>query len=76
MPLRTLWFQYIERTGYTHTAPTSYREFAEDDRQSQNDKEQQIKQNKRSAPVFTCYIRKTPDISQSYGTSGRYQDEP
>ena len=44
-------------------------------RQSKYHQKDQVTQYKRATATFSCNVRKFPDITDSDGTSGRYQDK-
>lgn len=75
MPAAARLFQDIQRLGDTPAAATADGEFTDDDGQSQQKQAQQVNDKKSAAAVFAADIGKFPDIAQTNGAPGRYQDK-
>lgn len=76
MPLGTRLFQQIVCPCRAPVASAADTEFTDQDRHPKNNQKYQIYKDKQCPSIFSAYIRKFPDISQTYGTSCGYQDKP
>jgi len=54
---------------------TAHGKFHDKDGKPYEKKKQKIDTEKNGTTVFTCYIRKTPNITKADGTTGRKKDK-
>ena len=54
---------------------TAYCVFHGQDRDAQDDQEEQVHQNEKTAAVLTGYVRKPPDVAEADRAAGREKDE-
>ena len=75
MPFLPRFFQCLISFYRTFLAGSANGKLHSHNRQSKYHQKDQVTQYKRTAAAFSCNIRKFPDITDSDGTSGRYQDK-
>ena len=75
MPFRAFGFQYVETSGRGSLACPAHGKFHDHDRHAEDDKKDQIDDDKGGAAVFSRDVRKAPHVSQADGASCGNEDE-